>query len=332
MPAAGKIGYGQSGVSLGRAYQILNSLAASAPLHHFASIVDFNGGSGCRKLAFSADGVGTKIELLRDFGLDATSGWDCVAMNANDLLCTGARPLWFLDYYAQGRLRPQVFNRVLGGMREALKVIGASLIGGETAELPGIFVRPEGYELAGFLVGEVEPLCRHWAVRCTQPGDLLIGLPSCGPHANGFSLIRKVLKPKEIKRYAKELLAPTRLYHPDLKKIFSSKKLAHFVHAVAHITGGGFFEKLPRALGGDCAAVIEVGTWPVPPIFELIQEKARLGFTEMMGVLNMGVGLVLVINPAGLKPLRQALPAPVFTIGKVAKKNQWPGLRGVVLV
>jgi len=186
-------------------------------------------------------------------------------MNSNDLLCVGAKPLWFLDYYSQNRLDLAAFRGVLAGMRKALGVLGAQLAGGETAELPGAFKDPRGYELAGFLAGTCDPGWDLGAHR-VRPGDVLVGISSTGPHANGFALIRKLLGPAQIRRQAEALLAPTRLYHPYVWPLLKDSALARGLHAMAHVTGGGFFEKLPRALGAPARAELHWGSWKIPPV------------------------------------------------------------------
>ncbi|MEK6543670.1 MAG: AIR synthase-related protein, partial [Elusimicrobiota bacterium] len=226
----------------------------------------------------------------------------------------------------------KVFSDVLSGINAALDAVGGRLIGGETAELPGMLASRDLFELAGFAVGTVPKSLRHLGPKAVREGDILVGLPSSGPHANGFSLIRKALTPKEIAGSVKEILAPTALYHPQLKILFRDAVCARGVHAMAHITGGGFQEKLPRALGADFAAVVHVGSWPVPEVFSLIQQRARLDFQQMTGVLNMGIGFVLAVDPKVCRRLCHAIPGPVYLIGSVARRGKWPGLAGVALI
>lgn len=323
--------YSESGVSLERAYRILDLIAKqnSKPISHFASVVKFPDGIHCRHLVFSADGVGTKIELLAKMGWDWISGWDCVAMNVNDLLCQGARPLWFLDYFSQNRLRVPVFSEVLKGMRRALSLVGADLVGGETAELPGMFVHSTSYELAGFIAGFKEERWKLSPER-VKPGDLLVGLASSGPHSNGFSLIRKCLTLPEMKRRARSLLAPTTLYHPVLWPFVKRPNLILHIHSMAHITGGGFFEKLPRAMNPNCQAVLYASRWRTPSIFQYLTKRARLSLQEACGVWNMGFGFVLIVSPDGWPKFSTSLAIKAQVIGTVAARK--PSQPAVVLI
>ncbi|MBI4064352.1 MAG: phosphoribosylformylglycinamidine cyclo-ligase [Elusimicrobia bacterium] len=310
-----KISYSSSGVHLGAAYDILKTVAKTSgePVQYFASVVETGGG---RRLAFSADGVGTKIELLAKLKLDWISGWDCVAMNANDLLCVGAKPLWFLDYYAQGKLDKKVFGEVIRGMNKALGEIGGKLIGGETAELPGFFASPGAYDVGGFLVGEIAPGIRLGPER-VKPGDLLIGISSSGPHSNGFSLIRKAVSFAEIKKRAKTMLAPTRLYHADVYPFLADPQLGQAIHSLAHITGGGFKEKMPRAINQDCRAVFYPESWNVPPIFGYLKKKTGLKDQELLGVFNMGIGFVLIADPTARQKILSRLGSEARVIGEI---------------
>lgn len=271
------------------------------------------------KLAFSADGTGTKTEILRRLGLDWISGWDCVAMNANDLLCAGAQPKWFLDYYAQGRLDRKVFERVILGIKKALKVLGADLIGGETAELPGVFAEPGIYDVAGFLAGTVAAGMRP-NPNTVRPGDLVIGLPSAGPHSNGFSLIRRALSWPDIRRWAKELAAPTKLYQPLVLPLLRNGKIRPAIRSLAHITGGGFVEKLPRAMGPQYQAVLRWGSWPVAPVFEFLRKKTNLTPEESCGVFNMGIGFSLIVAPDRWPLLSKHISGPSFVIGEIRRR------------
>ncbi|MBI4669407.1 MAG: phosphoribosylformylglycinamidine cyclo-ligase [Elusimicrobia bacterium] len=343
-----RVAYASSGVHLGDAYELLKTITQTTkrPITHFASIVplklDFRLQTSDFRLAFSADGVGTKSEILRLLGRNWVSGWDCVAMNANDILCAGAAPLWFLDYYAQGRLDKKIFKQVLSGIQKAVVFLGAVLVGGETAEMPGLFKMPEAYDVAGFLVGKISPPVAV-GPDFVKPGDLLVGLKSSGPHSNGFSLIRKVLTFKEIKRHADALCRPTRLYHnlvyPHLfpsplegdGRVRGPSKNFQFIHSLAHITGGGFAEKLARAIGPSCRAIVNLGAWKVPPIFRFIQDKAGLSDEKMCGVLNMGIGFVLIADPKALARLERSIKEKFSVIGEIVpRKPSEPAVEIVV--
>src|SRR3989338_907658 len=239
----------------------------------------------------STDGVGTKLLIANLAGKNDTDRIDLVAMNVNDILCTGAKPLFFLDYLACGRLDRKVLTEVMKGIAEGCRQAGCSLIGGETAEMPGMY-KKEDYDLAGFTVGVVE---RDTIIDGSpiKEGDVVLGLASSGIHSNGYSLVRKVFSKAEQKKYAKELLAPTKIYvKPVLKTVGRFP-----VKGIAHITGGAFYEKLTKIIpAGRCAAVRR-GSWPLPKIFQRIQKKGRISTKEMFTTFNMGIGMVLVVAP-----------------------------------
>ncbi|MBI5149692.1 MAG: phosphoribosylformylglycinamidine cyclo-ligase [Candidatus Omnitrophica bacterium] len=240
-------------------------------------------------LVSSTDGVGTKLLVAKTVGKHDTVGIDLVAMNVNDILCTGARPLFFLDYIACGRVQGKLLRSVMKGITAGCKLAGCALVGGETAEMPGLYA-PDEYDLAGFAVGIVEK-DRIISGARIRPGDQLIGLPSSGLHSNGFSLARKVLSAAEQKRMAPGLLRPTRIYVREVLPLIERFP----VKGIAHITGGAFYEKLTKVLpAGHCFAV-KKGSWPVPKIFHIIQKKGRINEREMFRTFNMGIGLALVV-------------------------------------
>ncbi len=265
---------------------------ASCKLGGFGGLFDLKA-SGYRDpvLVSSTDGVGTKLKIAFLAGKHDTVGIDMVAMNVNDVLTTGAEPLFFLDYIATGKIDKKVLADVVKGIAEGCRQAGCALVGGETAEMPS-FYKPGEYDLAGFCVGAVE---RKGIVDSSkmEEGDIAVGLASSGPHSNGYSLIRKVFSTAEQKKLAKELLAPTRIY---VKPVLELKKVAR-VKGIAHITGGAFFEKLPRIVPDGKTLVIEKGSWAVPEIFRKIQEKGRIEEAEMFRTFNMGLGMVVVMPP-----------------------------------
>lgn len=252
-------------------------------------------------LVASTDGVGTKILLHLEAGTFREAGIDLVAMSSNDILTAGARPLFFLDYIAAGKLSAEAVAGFIEGMAEACMTIGASLIGGETAEMPGVY-RPGDYDLSGFIVGVVDRK-KIPDIRSISPGDVVIGLASSGPHANGYSLIRKVLKenqlkldqiPPEIGISLKDaLLAPTVLYHPVLIDLYEQG----IIKGSANITGGGFYENIPRTLPEGTAAVIKQSSIKVPEIFRFLQAAGDIPEDEMFHVFNMGIGFVVIVSP-----------------------------------
>jgi phosphoribosylformylglycinamidine cyclo-ligase len=254
-------------------------------------------------LVSSADGVGTKLKVAFMTGRHGTVGADLVNHCVNDILVQGAEPLFFLDYLATGRLDPAVAEEVVGGIAGACRENGCALLGGETAEMPGFYADGE-YDIAGFIVGIVER-SRVIDGQSIVPGDVLIGLPSSGLHTNGYSLARRVLfetvgwsadtvVPELGATVGDALLAPHRSYLPVVRPLFPRQTLK----GLAHITGGGITENLPRVLPEGCSAEIDLGTWSVPALFQLLQERGQIPRDEMFRAFNMGIGLILVAAPA----------------------------------
>ena len=285
-------------------------------------------------LVSSTDGVGTKLKVAFMTGKHDTVGIDLVAMCVNDIVVQGAEPLFFLDYFATGKLSLRVSTKVLKGIARGCQLAGCALIGGETAELPG-FYREGEYDLAGFSVGVVE---RRKMIdgSAVEVGDQLIGLASSGLHSNGYSLARKVffermkLKPTSripgLKRtLEEELLTPTRIYVKtilDLLEDFS-------IRGIAHITGGGFTDNLPRVFPRGCKAIIQKGTWTIPPIFRVLQEMGQIEEKEMYRTFNNGIGMVLVVPAKGFDKILDrllTLKEKPYWIGEIvrAKGNEAP--------
>jgi len=248
-------------------------------------------------LVSSADGVGTKLKIAHLLNKHDTIGIDAVAMNVNDLLCTGAEPLFFLDYIAFSKVAEEVLFAVVKGLNQGCKQAGCSLIGGETAQMPGFYKNGE-YDLAGFCVGVVE---KNNIIDGTkiEAGDKVIGIESNGLHSNGFSLVRKVFSQNELKRNSGELLKPTRIYvKPILNLLHATRYTLHAkIKGIAHITGGAFYDKIPRILPHNVNTRINKSSWNVPKIFRLIQNKGNLEDKEMYHTFNMGIGMVLIIKP-----------------------------------
>jgi phosphoribosylformylglycinamidine cyclo-ligase len=254
-----------------------------------------------RLLAAATDGVGTKLEIARLAGRLETVGIDLVAMCADDVVCTGAEPVFFLDYLAMGKVEPTRVASIVSGVAEGCERAGCALLGGETAEHPGTMPE-DGFDLAGFCVGIVNEDA-VMGPKQVRTGDALIGLPSSGVHANGFSLIRSALLPRfglgdappGIPRtLADELLEPCVIYTPTVLALHR----AGLLRAAAHITGGGFLENVPRTLAPGLGARIRRGSWAEPPIFGVIQEAAGASDHDMFATFNMGIGMVLVVEPA----------------------------------
>ncbi len=278
-------------------------------------------------LVSSVDGVGTKLKVAFEMDLHQTVGGDLVNHCVNDIAVQGATPLFFMDYLATGKLDPDVAEKIIAGIADACKHTGMALIGGETAEMPG-FYPPGEYDLAGFIVGVVER-DRIVTGKNVEAGDVLIGLPSLGLHTNGYSLARKLLfgvarySPdtyvNEIKnKVGNELMRPHKCYWPLLRKLVD----AEAVSAMAHITGGGITENLPRVLPKGTAAVVEVGSWPVLPLYEHLQKLGNVPQEEMLRTFNMGIGMVLVVPTKKFKKVQTLLERAGekgYTIGRIVK-------------
>jgi phosphoribosylformylglycinamidine cyclo-ligase len=281
-------------------------------------------------LVSSADGVGTKLKVAFEMGLHHTVGQDLVNHCVNDIAVQGASPLFFLDYFACGKLQPSVTEDVVTGLADACKANGCALIGGETAQMPGFYAEGE-YDLAGFIVGAVD---RDKMVvgKNIKPGDVLIGLPSTGLHTNGYSLARKLLfevggyKPTQYVTAIKEkagaaLMKTHRSYLHVIQKLVT----AGLTSGMAHITGGGITENLPRILPKGTAAQIELGSWPVLLIFEHLRELGQVSQEEMMRTFNMGIGLIAAIPAAKFtraKNLLDRAEEKFYLVGRVVKSEQ----------
>jgi phosphoribosylformylglycinamidine cyclo-ligase len=280
----------------------------------FAGLYALPGGG---HLAASADGVGTKIKVAIAAATHRGIGVDIVNHCVNDVATAGARPLFFLDYFATGQLDPEVFTQLVEGMTAACRDAGCALLGGETAEMPSVYALGD-YDLAGFIVGLVDSGSHREAIHA---GDVLVGLPSSGLHTNGYSLVRKVFEDVPLSHVFAELgrplgevlLEPHRSYHGDLGRV-------HWKGA-AHITGGGILGNLPRCLPDGLGARLNKAAWEVPPIFELIRKRGRIAHDEMYGTFNMGLGMILVVD-------RKDVPSGATVVGEVVRQA---GLARVVI-
>jgi phosphoribosylaminoimidazole synthetase len=270
-------------------------------------------------LVASTDGVGTKTKLAASLGRYRGIGHDIVNHCINDILVQGARPLFFMDYFAASKLDPERAAEVVTGIAEACRQAGVALLGGETAEMPGVY-QPNEFDVAGTIIGVVERdeiLPRP----NLQTGDVLIGIASSGPHTNGYSLIRNVFAdtpldtvfPESGCSLADALLAPHRSYHSILQPILP------YCKALAHLTGGGFIENIPRILPENLDAEIQPGSWPVPPLFNLIQSRGEIDRDEMFRVFNMGIGIVMVVDRAAAAEIQARIPERTFRIGELVQ-------------
>jgi phosphoribosylformylglycinamidine cyclo-ligase len=292
---------------------------ADAELGGFGGFFDLKAAGYSDPLLVAAnDGVGTKLKLAIETGRHDGVGIDLVAMCANDLIVQGAEPLFFLDYYATGKLDNRVAAAVVASIAEGCRQAGCALIGGETAEMPGMYSEGD-YDLAGFCVGAVErdKVLTGEAIR---PGDVILGLASSGVHSNGFSLVRRIIEqegwnleealPGEGGRaLAEVLLEPTRIYVRELLPLVQAGK----IKGLAHITGGGLLENIPRVLPGNCHAVIDVSQWQLPPVFAYLQQGGSIDAQEMARTFNCGIGMAVIVEEG----LLGGLSIDCFEIGRV---------------
>ena len=332
--------YAAAGVDIEAGYEGVRLMREHVQRTHTPGVLGGIGGfgglfapdlSGIREPVFvsGTDGVGTKQRIAQLMGVHHTVGIDCVAMCVNDIVCCGAKPLFFLDYIAIGRNEPQKVANLVKGVAEGCVRAGCALIGGETAEHPGVMA-PDDYDLAGFSVGLVdkEKILDPAAVR---EGDVIIALPSSGLHSNGYSLVRKVfdVERADLGRYMDELgetlgealLRPTRIY---VKSVLAAVAAAE-VHAVSHITGGGFYENIPRSIPDGLCARVESSALRIPAIFPLLQRQGNIDWRDMFNTYNMGVGMCLMVSEltaeAALEALRQAGEEP-YVIGHIARGEE----------
>ena len=316
--------YKKSGVNTALADKLVEHLAKKNPaIGGFAGLFPLQlDGSGEKwDLVACTDGVGTKLRLAFLLDKHDTIGIDLVAMCVNDLVTCGAKPLIFLDYYATGKLDLRRSKAVLAGIMEGCKRGRSALLGGETAEMPG-FYGPGEYDLAGFSVGLVK---RSEVIDGSKifPGDVILALPSSGLHSNGFSLVRKILKGPALKKLAPRLLTPTRIYVDEVARLKEGlRREGQIVLGLAHITGGGLVENVPRVLPKGCRAVFYKSAWRRPAIFEELQKRGGVPEADMWTTFNMGLGLVAVVRPDSVPAAKRALPE-LIEVGEIVRgKNE----------
>ena len=327
-----KRAYALAGVDINLADKVKKAIAQQARTTFRSEVIgsEFFGSmfqlKGYREpvLVSSTDGVGTKLRIASLLGKNDTVGMDIVNHCVNDILCCGAEPLFFLDYIAMGKLVPEQIETIISGIVLACREVGCSLIGGETAEMPGIYSQGN-YDLVGFIVGVVEKknILDNSSI---APNDVILGLPSSGLHTNGYSLVRQVfgvdadssrlnrLYPELGKSLGEELLQVHRCYYPQIKPVLQ------LIKGIAHITGGGFVGNVPRILPEGVAAHIEKRSWDIPPIFKLIQKKGDIKEAEMYQVFNMGIGITIVCSPRRVGKIISILPQ-AKVIGKIIKRK-----------
>lgn len=315
-----KLTYKDAGVNIDAGNQLVENIkpfvkATSRPevlgnLGGFAACMEIPKGYDNPVLVSGTDGVGTKLKLAIDWQDASGLGIDLVAMCVNDLLVTGAEPLFFLDYYATGELNVGVATEVIQSIAEGCKQAGCALVGGETAEMPGLYAKGD-YDLAGFSVGIVEK-SKIQTPEKVQAGDLVLGLKSSGAHSNGYSLIRRILADKNIQAddqleagvsFKQALLAPTKIYVKSLLPLVQKG----LINALCHITGGGFWENLPRILPKNLGIELDFSNFELPKLFKFLQEAGNIEMTEMLRTFNCGIGMVLVVSAEQKNEVEQAL-------------------------
>jgi len=318
------ITYREAGVDIDAGNELVERLKKKLPkIGGFGGIFPVSGTK--YNLVSSTDGVGTKLKLAFMLNKHNTVGIDLVAMNVNDLICVGAKPLFFLDYFACGKLDVGQAQQVIEGIAKGCELSGSQLIGGETAEMPGFYKDGE-YDLAGFSVGIIEKGKEIKGVKIKQ-GDIIIGLPSSGPHSNGYSLIRKVFSDDELRQYSKQLLAPTKIYVREvLAAVARFNSAEQNIVGIAHITGGSFYDKIERILPQNTRVIIEKKSWRVPKIFKIVQTKGSVSESDIYRALNMGIGMVLIAHSKVAPQVKEFFKGAKI-IGCVEK-----GERGVELV
>lgn len=335
------LSYAQAGVNIDAGNALVEAIKPAAKatarsgvmagLGGFGALFDLKAAGYCDPILVAAtDGVGTKLRIAIDTGNLDTIGIDLVAMCVNDLVCQGAEPLFFLDYFATGKLDVAAATRIITGIADGCRASDCALIGGETAEMPGMYSEKD-FDLAGFAVGAME---RGAALPAdVAPGDVLLGLASDGVHSNGYSLVRRIVAqtgldwvapaPFDKHSLGAALLAPTRLYvRPVLDAI-----RAGGVHAAAHITGGGLTENLPRVLPDNLGADIDLGAWSLPPVFAWLMREGGLDGAEMLKTFNSGIGMVLVVAPDAADMLSAQLSQAGERVHRLGHVTQGAGIR-----
>ena len=331
----GSKAYGSSGVDLEAGYEVVrrikkhvastNRLGCMGNIGAFGGMFDLSSLKVKEPILVSGtDGVGTKLKLAFEMDKHDTIGIDAVAMCVNDVLAQGAEPLFFLDYVAVGHNEPEKIEAIVKGVSEGCKQAGCALIGGETAEMPGMYSEGE-YDIAGFTTGVVE---KSKLIDCSKVtiGDYLLGIGSSGVHSNGFSLVRKIISDNNIDlhSYSEELggivgevlLTPTKIYCKSVLDLIKNVD----VHGVAHITGGGFDENIPRILKDGMGIEINEGTWPILPVFKFLEKHGKINHREMFNIYNMGIGMVIALNENDIEEAIELLKAhgeKVYLIGKI---------------
>ncbi len=337
--------YASAGVNIEAGNDLIRRIKPHAKRTHTPGVLGGLGGFGALfqhdfsqyqepVLVSSTDGVGTKLKIAFDLNRHDTVGRDLVAMCVNDLICLGAKPLFFLDYFATGKLSPDDAENVVRGIADGCVEAGCALIGGETAELPGFYKDGE-YDLAGFTVGVVDK-SKIIDGSQVEVGDAIIGLASSGLHSNGYSLARKILEPLGYQTFEEKLsatigdalLTPTQIYIQSLSYLIENLE----VRAIANITGGGFYENIPRALPPNTRARIRRDSWPIPPIFEMIRTLGNVEEREMFTTFNMGIGMAIVVTTGEVESAISHLASQKIKAFQIGEVRAHQGDADVILV
>lgn len=327
-----KNAYAKAGVDVEAGYQVVDRIKKHAEKTKRLGVLGGLGGFGAAfdlskldvkepVLISGTDGVGTKLMLAIEADKHDTIGIDCVAMCVNDIVAAGAEPLYFLDYIATGRNHPEKLEKVVAGVAQGCLQSGAALIGGETAEMPDMY-DTDDYDLAGFAVGIAEKSALIDGCKNVEAGDILLGLPSSGIHSNGYSLVRKIFKdfdkqeilPELERPLGEELLEPTHIYVQELLPLIKD----NMIKGISHITGGGFYENLPRMFSDQLRAEIIEDSWEILPIFKALEEYGQVPHDEMFQIFNMGIGMVLAVAPEKAEEVKQRVKC--YEIGKITPR------------
>ncbi|MDG6110989.1 phosphoribosylformylglycinamidine cyclo-ligase [Lactococcus formosensis] len=327
-----KNAYAKAGVDVEAGYQVVDRIKKHAEKTKRLGVLGGLGGFGAAfdlskldvkepVLISGTDGVGTKLMLAIEADKHDTIGIDCVAMCVNDIVAAGAEPLYFLDYIATGRNLPEKLEKVVAGVAQGCLQSGAALIGGETAEMPDMY-DTDDYDLAGFAVGIAEKSALIDGYKNVEAGDILLGLPSSGIHSNGYSLVRKIFKdfdkqeilPELERPLGEELLEPTHIYVQELLPLIKG----NMIKGISHITGGGFYENLPRMFSDQLTAEIIEDSWEILPIFKALEKYGQVPHDEMYQIFNMGIGMVLAVAPEQAEEVKQRIKC--YEIGKITPR------------
>ena len=327
-----KNAYAKAGVDVEAGYQVVDRIKKHAEKTKRLGVLGGLGGFGAAfdlskldvkepVIISGTDGVGTKLMLAIEADKHDTIGIDCVAMCVNDIVAAGAEPLYFLDYIATGRNHPEKLEKVVAGVAQGCLQSGAALIGGETAEMPDMY-DTDDYDLAGFAVGIAEKSALIDGCKNVEAGDILLGLPSSGIHSNGYSLVRKIFKdfdkqeilPELERPLGEELLEPTHIYVQELLPLIKD----NMIKGISHITGGGFYENLPRMFSDQLTAEIIEDSWEILPIFKALEKYGQVPHDEMFQIFNMGIGMVLAVAPEKAEEVKQRVKC--YEIGKITPR------------